>query len=217
MSDNPRDTQFAGFAKLLWEELGLAEPAKYWMQAPPAEWNRRRLIVAQRAYDFLLHSAYHSSLLATIEECKGRVALVPDMTAWIVEGVAEPAKKERGGVSDIPGPQTNRAAIIRISKQLMQDCFPQITFDDCDAQRAIREKGVFQALHDALDLPESFVVHFIWAEIMGRLWVVLVESPDLPEQTDGALEYQELQGIYERKEGKARLCELRLNDWTMKL
>ncbi len=94
MSENePRNTQFLGFATLLWQDLLNAfdqmdtdmdvvdgcslcslPQAKVAAVLEP--------IIAKRAYDFLVSSHYHTAMLATWEESRERVALVPDLTAW---------------------------------------------------------------------------------------------------------------------------------------
>jgi len=76
-----RDTQFLGFAKLLLDEI--MSNNEVWYDTSDEhfreDWQR---LIAQRAYDFLVSSHYHTAMLATWEESKERVALVPDMTAW---------------------------------------------------------------------------------------------------------------------------------------
>lgn len=113
--------------------------------------------------------------------------------------------------------QAERAGIIRFQSSLMKQILPEVTFEDCDTQRQLRQKGIFEALHKALQLPESFTVHFIWAERMGRLWAVLVESPDLPEVEEETNEYPEIYACYESVEGKPRLCRLQSGDWVLEL
>ncbi len=81
-----RDTHFQGFAKLLWDELvelnkgGYIDVSSYFDDGiDPTNY---RLLIAQRAYDFLVSSHFHAAMLATWEESKERVALVPDLTEW---------------------------------------------------------------------------------------------------------------------------------------
>ncbi len=81
-----RDTHFQGFAKLLWDELvelnkgGYIDVSSYFDDGiDPTNY---RLLIAQRAYDFLVSSHYHTAMLDTWEESKERVALVPDLTEW---------------------------------------------------------------------------------------------------------------------------------------
>jgi len=83
MSTNERDTHFQGFAKLLLEDLGYDISQLMDETADSGDYEgHMRLIIAQRAYDFLVSSHYHTAMLATWEESKERVALVPDMTEW---------------------------------------------------------------------------------------------------------------------------------------
>lgn len=91
MRDIPhRDTQFlGGFAKLLYEDflqLGRDDESSInEILAPdyPEKWRAKvEQLIAQRGYDFLVSSHYHTAMLDSWEESKQRVALVPDMTEW---------------------------------------------------------------------------------------------------------------------------------------
>jgi hypothetical protein len=83
---NPRDIQFAGFAKLLAEECAQL-PVD--LKEPVEDANRRfQLLIAQRAYD-LVSSAAHfmlggAPLPPDRDEAFIRhvVQIVPDMTGW---------------------------------------------------------------------------------------------------------------------------------------
>src|SRR6266568_6001932 len=89
-----RDTHFAGFSKIVWNEIGpmvndsgLGENAKQLIA------ERIQRILAQRAYDlmyFLLDKAeYHSGSFdigwGTPDEIHETISHLPDMTEWPVE------------------------------------------------------------------------------------------------------------------------------------
>lgn len=66
-----RDTQFAGFAELLWRELIEADETTHGME------QQRR--IARRAYDLVYHAMQTPQSAASTEEV---VRMVPDMTEW---------------------------------------------------------------------------------------------------------------------------------------
>ena len=86
-----RDTHFAGFAKLLWDELMQANGLGYIFvdedkHDDGIDPTNYRLLIAQRAYDLVFHTImnidpYHLDALST-EEIPARI---PDMTEWPVE------------------------------------------------------------------------------------------------------------------------------------
>ena len=77
MSNSPRDTQFQGFAKALWQEL---EDHPYVELGQLKDCDREHLyrVIARRAYGFAEHVARHG--------CCDHVDYVirhtPDMTEW---------------------------------------------------------------------------------------------------------------------------------------
>jgi hypothetical protein len=77
-----RDTQFAGFAKLLTEELRVngAFPVH------PLAWEELRpdieKIIARRAYDFLVTCQSVTSFIKSWRECEEVASRVPDVTSW---------------------------------------------------------------------------------------------------------------------------------------
>jgi len=87
MSNTLRDTQFAGFAKLLWEELlelrgrGYIDVANDMMDE---EWNAEyRQIIARRAYDLVGHALENidPNDLDRLSPDE-RVLKMPDLTEW---------------------------------------------------------------------------------------------------------------------------------------
>jgi hypothetical protein len=86
MSDNPRDTQFAGYAKLLLKKLFAGEDI--WIDTITPDWEAKwERIIAQGAYDLASHILSHTTeamvaeceLPSCIPEC---VESLPDLTAW---------------------------------------------------------------------------------------------------------------------------------------
>lgn len=107
-------------------------------------------------------------------------------------------------------PTTERAGILRISGVIMKELVPEIDFEQCDTQRYLREAGAFEALHKALMLPESCVIHFIWAEVMGRVWALLVESPLFPIAVPEGAEWPRFEATYQSRNGATSLYKLSL-------
>lgn len=104
-------------------------------------------------------------------------------------------------------PTTERAGILSISNGLMKQLVPTIDIEQCDTQRFLRQSGMFEALHEALKLPKSCTIHFIWAEIMGRLWAVMIESPEFPIAATEP-EWPRIEARYEQKDGVVSLIDL---------
>ena len=85
MDNSERNIHFQGFAKLLWDEISHNLRFLDFGFNPEQQAsidNHIREIIAQRGYDFLVSSHYHTAMLATWEESEERVALVPDLTEW---------------------------------------------------------------------------------------------------------------------------------------
>src|SRR2546429_703841 len=93
MSNNPRDTQFSGFAKLLFDELserGLVAivnkifngPPDLLMQAQEEVNQLTQKIIAQRAYDLVAHVLFdHEDLKwQALEDIS--VEEITDLTEW---------------------------------------------------------------------------------------------------------------------------------------
>jgi len=82
---NPaRDTQFAGFAKMLWDDLSHAQyTTRHYNNMTTAEIDRHTIekIIAQRAYDLVLYTLhitdYPDRFGVEYAMCE-----IPDMTAW---------------------------------------------------------------------------------------------------------------------------------------
>jgi len=87
-----RDTQFAGFAKLLLEDLlEVEEHFKHACKCPHNEEYQaeRRKVIAQCAYDLVNHTLWHTTPAAgsTIKKYRGMTIeqiaqAVPDLTEW---------------------------------------------------------------------------------------------------------------------------------------
>lgn len=105
-------------------------------------------------------------------------------------------------------PTTERAGILRVSSDIMKHLVPEIDFEQCDTQRYLRESGAFEALRKALKLPESCVIHFIWAEVMGRIWALLIEAPFLPVAVPDGIEWPKIEATYQMCNGMASLYKL---------
>lgn len=81
-----RDTQFAGFAKLLWEEMQDRSADNEFedkRRVGPEYTAYMQLVIAQRAYDLVMHAIARIDpadldRLSTAET----VARIPDLTAW---------------------------------------------------------------------------------------------------------------------------------------
>jgi hypothetical protein len=56
VNNSPRDTQFAGFAKALWEELRDAGCTAAYYDPDPVFRNDALEIIARRAYDLVVHA-----------------------------------------------------------------------------------------------------------------------------------------------------------------
>lgn len=89
MSENPRDTQFKGFAKALMHEMvalngyGCIDISGHWTDEDIQEYVDA---IARRAYDLVVHTIYSVPPLAY--ECREDdeiVASIPDFTAWAEE------------------------------------------------------------------------------------------------------------------------------------
>ena len=90
-----RDTQFAGFAKLLWDELveqrGYVDVDAYWDDGiDPINY---RQIIARRAYDLVKHTMIELSCQGALDfrdpdfdkyeyRAGEMVEIIPDMTEW---------------------------------------------------------------------------------------------------------------------------------------
>ncbi len=108
-------------------------------------------------------------------------------------------------------PTTEHCGIIRISDELLHEIAPEIQIDECNTQRQLRARGVFALIKERLLLPESYTVHFIWAQYIGIEWAILVESPELPCMSVGmnGLDYPELECLYCRDENGPHLVEIK--------
>ena len=96
MSENERDTHFAGFAKVLFDELlsvdaGRIDISSY-NQMDDAMIDRYRLIITQRSYDLVKHAIEEDSDVPQwmLTNRKKHVADVPDVTAWPEQKAGEP-------------------------------------------------------------------------------------------------------------------------------
>jgi len=77
MASNPRDTQFQGFANVLWDEI--CESFGDWWECDNDNiHNDAKRIIARRAYDFVCHVSYHVG--ANDLDFQGITQYVPDMT-----------------------------------------------------------------------------------------------------------------------------------------
>lgn len=85
MSANPRDTQFAGFAKALYQEI---EDMTCSFSVLPSADEMKRLeceIYARRAYDLVAHVLSNEKLQwRPLEDIS--VSDIPDLTEWPEEG-----------------------------------------------------------------------------------------------------------------------------------
>lgn len=75
-SSPTRDTQFAGFAELLWKELIATDAERYGDQ--------QRELIAQRAYDLVKHTTSYigdcvANVFASVDEVVG---MIPDLVEW---------------------------------------------------------------------------------------------------------------------------------------
>lgn len=83
---SPRNTQFAGFAKLVVDDLMNVELAfaGFTIDAPRKEYREEwEKIVAQRAYDLVCHTIWNIKPINLDRELPDdHVLLIPDMTIW---------------------------------------------------------------------------------------------------------------------------------------
>lgn len=83
--------------------------------------------------------------------------------------------------------EEGRYGSIVISTQLMHTLnIPQIDISHTDTQGQLAEKGVFQQLHTALQLPADYTIEAIYFQYMRRLWVIFILSPHLSPVEMGA-------------------------------
>lgn len=78
-------------------------------------------------------------------------------------------------------PTTEHAGIIRITDTVLRALLPDVTIEDCDTQRNLRNRGIFKRICERLRLPESYEICCMWSECVGIRWAILVESPELPD------------------------------------
>ncbi len=134
-----------------------------------------------------------------------------DLPVYDILATLDRAKKPE--VPDAPTrPTTNHCGIIRIDDKSMREFLPEITIEDCDTNRQLRARGVFDLIRERLLLSESYTIHFIWNEYVNRGWAILVESPDLPDMSVGmnGLEYPDIDCIYCRDEDGPHLVEIKV-------
>lgn len=84
MSKDERETKFAGFARLLMNELlgdaGYIDIHKFWDSEEVAVYEQ---IIAQRAYDLVTHTIDSTFVnLSTGDDRAGALEAVPDLTEW---------------------------------------------------------------------------------------------------------------------------------------
>lgn len=82
-NNNARDTQFAGFAKLLQDELA-AMNGRAWNSLDEYI-EAKKLLIAQRSYDFMRHLIGIMPYLvnnANIPTLDAAMQYIPDMTEW---------------------------------------------------------------------------------------------------------------------------------------
>ena len=80
MSDNTRDTQFQGFAKLVWEEIA-NKFGEWWETDAAFTSDQSRDIIARRAYDLVKHTIENTAHIDLDRELpEDHALLIPDMT-----------------------------------------------------------------------------------------------------------------------------------------
>lgn len=86
MSENPRDTRFAGFAHLLSVEVANLLIERAGSNDGLDDAQEVELLITQRAYDLVRHTISHIQTAnegCTIDE---HVEVTPDLTSWPEEG-----------------------------------------------------------------------------------------------------------------------------------
>ncbi len=84
MRENERDTHFAGFAKLLWDEfedLGHRLPPDFNFTPENWAWEVQQL-VARRVYDLVMHTLFHSIDSFDPNYDYELLEGIPDLTTW---------------------------------------------------------------------------------------------------------------------------------------
>lgn len=67
--------------------------------------------------------------------------------------------------------------MIEVHHRDMQDL---LDFDQCDTQGRLRDEGVFDRIHERLDLPASFVIRAIFHQVLYPKWSIYVEHEAIP-------------------------------------
>jgi len=92
-----------------------------------------------------------------------------------------------------------RAGVIVIDHSSWQDTFSDVlTANSTDVQGTLREKGIYQTVHDRLRLPDEYMVTGIFYKWMPRVWNVIIEGPDLPV-IEWGYEYPHVTPVYEQR------------------
>lgn len=81
-TENPRDTQFIGFAKLLMRDLDTVSTTTYASLDKARE--AYELAIARRAYDLAEHVIEHTdpAICGEYDAPASKIQFVPDMTEW---------------------------------------------------------------------------------------------------------------------------------------
>src|SRR5690242_13615528 len=96
-------------------------------------------------------------------------------------------------------PDTLHAAVVVIDYVSWQETFSDVlTVNSTDLQGTLREKGVYEVVHDRLRLPEQYTVTGIFYKWLSRLWHVVIEGVDLPVIEHG-YEYPQVTPVYEQR------------------
>ena len=81
-TENPRNTQFAGFAKLLMKDLDAVSTTTYANLGKARE--AYELAIARRAYDLAMHVIEHTDpeICGEYDAPESKIRFVPDLTEW---------------------------------------------------------------------------------------------------------------------------------------
>lgn len=77
---------------------------------------------------------------------------------------------------------------IRMSVRAIEDLIPEVFYiSNTDTQGMLRSDGIYDEVKKKLLLPDSYIIHGIYYRWMGRVWDIVVESPDLPLVHEGEM------------------------------
>lgn len=118
----------------------------------------------------------------------------------------ETVQAEKKGNPDARG-------VITFSYHAFVILFPEeprdFPIDRCDLQGKLRDDGVFQHLHTALLLPESYIILGVFFDVFSGNWNILVGNEYIPAPSREGERLMRVIPVYEQLGEKRRLKEIR--------